>query len=65
MLLENEDMTRNLEESESQMSQLGKLKVSLTTQLEDTKRLADEEARERATLLGKYRNVEHDIETYR
>jgi hypothetical protein len=36
-----------LEEAESQVSQLSKLKISLTTQLEDTKRLADEESRVR------------------
>ncbi len=41
------------------------MKVSLATQLEDTKRLADEESRERATLLGKFRNVEHDLDTMR
>jgi myosin heavy chain 6/7 len=27
--------------------------------------MADEEGREKATLLGKYRNVEHDLETLR
>lgn len=65
MSMDNEDMTRQIEEAESQISQLGKLKVSLATQLEDTKRMADEEARERATLLGKFRNVEHDLDTLR
>jgi predicted nuclease with TOPRIM domain len=39
--------------------------VSLSTQLEDTKRLADEESREKATLLGKFRNVEHDLDVLR
>lgn len=43
--IENSDLLRQLEEAESQVSQLSKIKVSLTTQLEDTKRLADEEAR--------------------
>lgn len=27
--------------------------------------MADEESREKATLLGKFRNVEHDLETLR
>lgn len=45
MSIENSDLLRQLEEAESQVSQLSKIKVSLTTQLEDTKRLADEEAR--------------------
>ena len=43
--IENSDLLRQLEEAESQVSQLSKLKISLTTQLEDTKRLADEESR--------------------
>lgn len=47
LALENTDMARQIEEAESNLSALGKLKVSLATQLEDTKRLADEEGRER------------------
>ena len=43
--IENSDLLRQLEDAESQISQLSKLKISLTTQLEDTKRMADEEAR--------------------
>lgn len=43
--IENSDLLRQLEEAESQVSQLAKIKISLTTQLEDTKRLADEEGR--------------------
>lgn len=42
---ENSEMQRQLEEAESQIAQLSKLKTSLQTQLEDTKRAADEEAR--------------------
>lgn len=41
--------------------QLNKLKLSLATQLEETKRVADEESRERALLLNKFRNVEHEL----
>ncbi|XP_054741842.1 myosin heavy chain, muscle isoform X4 [Anastrepha obliqua] len=63
--IENSDLLRQLEEAESQVSQLSKIKISLTTQLEDTKRLADEESRERATLLGKFRNLEHDLDNLR
>ncbi|XP_049280857.1 myosin heavy chain, muscle isoform X21 [Anopheles funestus] len=63
--IENSDLLRQLEDAESQVSQLSKIKISLTQQLEDTKRLADEEARERATLLGKFRNLEHDLDNLR
>ena len=65
LTIENSDYLRQLEDAESQVAQLNKLKVSLTTQLEDTKRMADEENRERATLLGKFRNLEHDIDGLR
>ncbi len=34
-------------------------------QLDDTKRLADAEQRDRATLLGKFRNLEADLESLR
>merc|ERR1719187_2007852 len=46
-------------------SQLSKLKMSLTNQLDDTRKLADDESRERATILGKFRNLEHDIDGLR
>merc|ERR1719339_795041 len=63
--VENADLLRQLEEAENQNSMLGKLKVSLTCQLDDTKKIADEESRERATILGKFRNLEHDIDGLR
>lgn len=63
--IENGDLARQLEDAEAQISQLNKLKVTLAQQLEDTKRIADEEARERASLLGKFRNVEHDLDGLR
>ncbi|EDS44958.1 myosin heavy chain [Culex quinquefasciatus] len=63
--IENSDLLRQLEDAESQVSQLSKIKISLSQQLEDTKRLADEESRERATLLGKFRNLEHDLDNLR
>merc|ERR1719334_2149839 len=44
---------------------LQKLKFSLAAQLEDTRKFADDESRERATLLGKFRNLEHDIDGLR
>ncbi|XP_071512369.1 myosin heavy chain, muscle-like isoform X1 [Panulirus ornatus] len=62
---ENTDLLRQLEETENQVAQLSKIKLSLTNQLEDQRKLADDESRERATLLGKYRNLEHDIDGLR
>nr|XP_053645271.1 myosin heavy chain, muscle-like [Cherax quadricarinatus] len=65
LAVENADLLRQVEEAESQINELSKLKLSLTNQLEDAKKFADEEGRERATILGKYRNLEHDIDTLR
>merc|ERR1739845_39049 len=43
--VENQDLTRQIEEIEAAIANLGKNKISLTTQLEDTKRLGDSESR--------------------
>lgn len=42
---DNNDLQRQIEEAESQISQLSKMKLSLTNQLEDHRKLADEESR--------------------
>lgn len=42
---ENTDLLRQLEEAESQLGQLAKIKLSLTNQLEDQRKLADDESR--------------------
>merc|ERR1712062_412407 len=39
--VENQDITRQIEETENAIAALGKAKISLTTQYEDTKRLGD------------------------
>merc|ERR1712018_652679 len=49
--VENQDLTRQIEETENAIASLGKAKISLTTQPEDTKRLGDSESRDRASLL--------------
>lgn len=55
--IENSDLLRQLEEAESQVSQLAKIKISLTTQLEDTKRLADEEGRVSTLMRNVFDNI--------
>merc|ERR1719244_1285610 len=62
---ENADLVRQLEEAEAQVSNLLRTKLSLTNQYDDTRKLADEESRGRATLYGKFRNLESDIATLR
>merc|ERR1712107_777321 len=62
LIVESQDLPRQIEETENAIAALGKSKVSLSTQLEDTKRLADAEARDRASLLTKYKNLATDCE---
>merc|ERR1712042_235102 len=63
LYVENQDLVRQLEEAELQYGTLSKLKLSLTNQYDDARKMADDESRDRATLFGKYRNIEHDIAT--
>merc|ERR1712223_590524 len=55
--VENQDLCRQIEETENAIASIGKSKISPTTQLEDTKRLGDSEARDRASLLSKFKNL--------
>merc|ERR1719402_1945367 len=64
-ILEAQDLNRQIEETENAIGQLGKNKISLTTQLEDTKKLADAEARDKAQLLTKFKNLSTDCENLR
>merc|ERR1712079_787945 len=61
LMIENQDLCRQIEETENAINALAKNKISLTTQLEDTKRLADAEARDRAALLTKFKNLNTEI----
>merc|ERR1711936_49586 len=60
--VENCDLVHQFEEAERTAASLSKDRSSLTTQLEDAKRLADAETRERINLLGKMRNLQHELE---
>ncbi len=63
--VEKQDLERQIEEGENGMAQLNKTKISLTTQLEDTKRLGDGEARDRSALLSKFKNLNTELENTR
>lgn len=65
LVVENCDLQHHMEEAERFAAQLSKDKTSLTTQLDDSKRLAEAETRERINLLGKMKNLEHDLELMR
>ena len=59
--VENQDLARQIEETENAIAALGKSKISLETQLEDTKKLGDSEARDRASLLAKFKNLNTEV----
>merc|ERR1719350_2734377 len=59
---ENADLLRQLQELENSANLLLKTKAGLVGQLDEQKGIADNEARERSSLLGKYRNMEHEVD---
>merc|ERR1719492_235148 len=58
---ENADLLRQLQELENSANMLAKLKITLADQLSEARAVADNEAKERQSLLGKYRNAEHEV----
>merc|ERR1719510_1679671 len=62
LIVESQDLSRQIEETENAIAALQKNKISLTTQLEDTKRLGDAEARDRASLLTKFKALVSESE---
>merc|ERR1712142_445313 len=62
LYVENGDLLRQLEEVDIQINQMSKLTIQLGNQLDDIKKTADDENKERSILLGKYRNLEHDLD---
>ena len=58
---ENSDLLRQLQEMENSANMLSKLKLTLADQLDEARAVADHEAKERQSLLGKFRNAEHEV----
>ena len=63
--VENQDITRQIEETENAIAALGKSKISLMTQLDDTKQIGDTEARDRTSLLAKFKNFSTQLDNMR
>merc|ERR1712029_1104934 len=59
---ENGELLRIVGDLENNLNMLAKAKAALAAQLNDIKALCDNEARERQLLLGKYRNLEHEVD---
>merc|ERR1719228_1191213 len=59
---ENSDLLRIGGDLDNNLNILAKQKAALAAQLNDIKALCDNEARERGLLLGRYRNLEHELD---
>merc|ERR1712209_15441 len=59
---ENADTLRQLQELQNNAALLAKTRAGLASSLEEAKNVADHEAKERVSLLGKYRNLEHELD---
>merc|ERR1711936_1384162 len=59
---ENSELLRIVGDLENNLNMLAKAKSALAAQLNDVKALCDNEARERQLLLGKYRNLEYELD---
>merc|ERR1712079_423196 len=62
---ENGELLRIVGDLENNLNMLAKAKSALGAQLNDVKALCDNEARDRQLLLGKYRNLEHEVDVAR
>merc|ERR1712128_185830 len=59
---ENSNLYTRLEELLNNVSMLQKVKISLSSQLDDAKRMCEDEAKERQSLLGRFRTIEHEYD---
>merc|ERR1712128_342646 len=59
---ENADLLRQLQELEGDANLLVKTKSALVAALDEQKAIADNESKERVSLLAKYRNMEHEAD---
>merc|ERR1719320_1343408 len=64
-VVENVELLRSVEELDNNNMVLGKVKTTLVTQLDETKKIAEDESKERSFLLGKFRNLEHEVDLTR
>merc|ERR1712045_268053 len=60
--VENSDLLRIVGDLDNNLNICAKQKSALAAQLNDVKALCDNESRERGLLLGKYRNLEHELD---
>ena len=61
-VIENADLLRQVQELQNSANLLLSGKSALVGALDEQKAIANNEAKERVSLLGKYRNLEHEVE---
>jgi len=59
---ENTDLLHQLGEIDQNVSLLQKLRHQLNNELEEVKKVCDDEAKERQSLMGRFRNLEHEYD---
>merc|ERR1711981_963135 len=59
---ENADLLRAAGEINNNANMILKIKSAMVSSLDEAKKVADEEARERSLLIGKFRNLEHELD---
>ena len=62
LVIENAELLHGIEELESNNAVLAKVRQNLACQLDEQNKIAETEAKERTFLLGKYRNLEHEVD---
>merc|ERR1712176_346361 len=64
-VVENAELLRSVEELDNNNMVMNEIKATLTTQLEEVKKISDDESKERGFILGKFRNLEHEVDLMR
>jgi len=62
---ENVELLRSVEELDNNNMVMSKIKATVAAQLQEVRSISDGEAKERSFLLGKYRNLEHEVDMTR
>merc|ERR1719187_2898302 len=62
VVIENAELLRSIEELDNNNMVLTKMKANLVQSLDEVNKVGETEAKERAFLLGKYRNLEHEVD---
>ena len=59
---ENSELMRQLDDVDSNLSMLHKIRHQLNNELEQVKKMYDEESKERQSTLGRFRNLKHEFD---